>query len=600
MVRPRSMLLALLLVTIMLLSSQGLSARAASSSGIALPSELALVELGPFAQSDVGTTISALQMPVVETYNSSVLTYVNNDTISMLESRGFIVKTIPNATVTGRGAFLFDTRNGEPKIPEDLRVNLSLTPNYDKYIVQLVGPVKPEWIQLLNANGVEILGYLPCFSFIVAAPQESLIQVGKLSFVKWIGLYQPAYKISPELLSLGDGSLDLKILLFSGAQNGSIVKLIDEAGGTILSTSNDLEGAGHIVANLSGRLIPQLAQQREVIWIERRGNASLCNDQATWVIQDYPHPEWRRVSVDHSLAGQGQIITIADTGLNTAHESFLAPSKIVDYQDIPPYGDDQDNAIQGYEGHGTHIAGTAIGNHAPYDSYTETEYDGHAYEAGLIVQDFADDFHAPPPDDLINWCYAPSYTLGSNIHSDSWGFNGNNYNDWCYQTDQFMWFNPHYLVFFSAGNNGPSGGTLQDTANAKDIVTVGATYNNKLGYDGGTLWSGSSRGPAHDGRLKPTVCAPGVNIESADFQNIAGYTVKSGTSMATPAVAGSAAMIRQYFLNGYYPVGAPVAGNSMDPSAALVKAVLVNSGSDCTGGVAGPDNAEGWGARSPG
>lgn len=53
--------------------------------------------------------------------------------------------------------------------------------------------------------------------------------------------------------------------------------------------------------------------------------------------------------------------------------------------------------------------------------------------------------------------------------------------------------------------------------------------------------------------------------------------------MATPLIAGSAALVRQYFLSGAYPSGAPVDGNGFKPSGALVKAVLIGGASGLLG-----------------
>ncbi|MGI0148131.1 MAG: hypothetical protein ACREDF_01180, partial [Thermoplasmata archaeon] len=58
----------------------------------------------------------------------------------------------------------------------------------------------------------------------------------------------------------------------------------------------------------------------------------------------------------------------------------------------------------------------------------------------------------------------------------------------------------------------------------------------------------------------------------------------SGTSYSTPAAAAAAAIIRQYFVDGWYPAGRPVAANSVNPSAALIRAMLIASGQQVTGG----------------
>jgi len=110
----------------------------------------------------------------------------------------------------------------------------------------------------------------------------------------------------------------------------------------------------------------------------------------------------------------------------------------------------------------------------------------------------------------------------------------------------------------------------------------------------------SSRGPTADGRRKPDIIAPGMFIRSAraDPDNIGecdasnGLTFKAGTSMSTPIISGTAALIRQYFTEGWQVSGSPDPSVGFSPSASLVKAVIVNGGqalvgiqSDTTGAV---------------
>lgn len=95
----------------------------------------------------------------------------------------------------------------------------------------------------------------------------------------------------------------------------------------------------------------------------------------------------------------------------------------------------------------------------------------------------------------------------------------------------------------------------------------------------------SGRGPTMDLRVKPDVVVPGEWIVSArssgDPSSIGCSTCRGsllplfGTSMATAIAAGTAALVRQYFTDGFYPNGANNPAASMQPSAALVKAVMI-------------------------
>ncbi len=140
--------------------------------------------------------------------------------------------------------------------------------------------------------------------------------------------------------------------------------------------------------------------------------------------------------------------------------------------------------------------------------------------------------------------------------------------------------NQQLTVVFAAGNDGSGANTVSSPGTAKNVITVGAGENvRQTGTDGcGIANSGadsandiigfSSRGPVNstggDGRIKPDIVAPGTHIEAGvpqsnyDGSSVcnqffpAGQTLygwSSGTSHSTPAVAGGAALVYQYFLN---------------------------------------------------
>lgn len=155
------------------------------------------------------------------------------------------------------------------------------------------------------------------------------------------------------------------------------------------------------------------------------------------------------------------------------------------------------------------------------------------------------------------------------------------------QTVEMQLFeNPTLMHVFSAGNSngqdcgygaGPQWGNI--TGGHKMAKNAIATAN--LTADG-TLVESSSRGPAHDGRLKPDISANGQGQNSLNPSN--GYQVFGGTSAAAPGIAGCLAQLTHAFRTIHGVNDAP---------AALLKATILNTATDL--GNVGPDFKFGWG-----
>jgi len=153
----------------------------------------------------------------------------------------------------------------------------------------------------------------------------------------------------------------------------------------------------------------------------------------------------------------------------------------------------------------------------------------------------------------------------------------------------------------------PGFSRIRSEAQAKNVITVGASKNGSLAQE---VTSFSSWGPAADGRLKPTLLAPGLDICTASpnpgdgcLPGVSYYESVQGTSFSHPAVSGSAALVRQYFTGGWYPSGIQGSSPTVNPSSALLRAVMINSATEMTGAGAYPNPsvpkypnaAQGWG-----
>lgn len=110
--------------------------------------------------------------------------------------------------------------NGLPTLPPEwtLKQYPKNKPGY--YILQFSGPVLQEWKDALIMAGVFFFDYIPQFAFILKMDEEALEAAQKMNSVRWIGLYQPGYRLHPSLLSevskRKNLTLEIMVSLFEG------------------------------------------------------------------------------------------------------------------------------------------------------------------------------------------------------------------------------------------------------------------------------------------------------------------------------------------------------------------------------------------------
>lgn len=105
-------------------------------------------------------------------------------------------------------------------------------------------------------------------------------------------------------------------------------------------------------------------------------------------------------------------------------------------------------------------------------------------------------------------------------------------------------------VVVAAGNSGPDERTILSPGISPNVITVGAVDDKRtIDSSDDTIATFSSRGPTKEGLVKPDIVAPGVDINSLSNTKLDGYKPLSGTSMATPLISGSIALLLNKYGN---------------------------------------------------
>ncbi len=336
---------------------------------------------------------------------------------------------------------------------------------------------------------------------------------------------------------------------------------------------------------------------------------------------------------DHGIFGQRQIIAILDTGLDWDSCYFAEPDgspppintgspqgglnssyvdanrrKVIAYDFLyscdqfpNAFGCDDPSDPTAYDNfhHGTLAAAVAAaGSHVPVAF--DDGADGIAPGAKLIVQDGGyigvDNCGQRPgfgcPVNLTP-ILDQAYKQGARIHSNSWGDRQGtppvlpaptaNYSAGARDIDAFVWSHPDMLLVFDTGNyssnSPPPASSLPAPGCAKNTLQVGGTRVPGLHLIDDVLSPFSLIGPTRDGRIKPDLVAPAAVVAADSDSDISSHSCptsqQAGTSWSAPSVAGEAALVRQYFTDGFYPTGVATQSNAFVPSAALLKATLI-------------------------
>lgn len=583
------------------MTASPVSVMATSGSGVKA-TEAALLRHGPFQRQGA--------------YRLGLLDATD---IKELERLGQIVEVLPDATVELKIGWLEPDATAagaaealgaeEPGLYRDLSQQ-----SLEHYVVQFFGPLSDQLRAEIAAGGVALGGYVPEFAYKARLTKEQEADL----------LLRPEVR---RIVHFGSEQTLRRLRITEEIEAASKETPQDEVIFDI--KCHDQRDLPQVVAALKadarlGRI--EVGRNRARVWLADGVAEELVKRVLGGVPQISVVERFRYPTVDtqfvraglHAPAadaaapgltqGKGELIGVADTGVDRAHPDFEARIKDEVLLATNP-------ALSDPTGHGTHVCGIIAGD----GTASGHEILGVAPAAELFVQALADTngrFSGIPVD--LNDLFQAAYDKGVRIHNNSWGaLAAGLYTIDAHEVDQFVYEHPDFLIVIAAGNAGQQAGpdeglgrigfnSLQSPATAKNALSVGASCSlrDEGVYKGVSWrqWTGrfpaptypvvadepicgepdvlaafSSRGPTDESRVKPDLVAPGTAVVSARSAASSPttpfpghgdkYCYMSGTSMAAPAVAASAALLRRWFIENR---GTPT------PSAALLKAALIN------------------------
>ena len=161
-------------------------------------------------------------------------------------------------------------QNGPAALPPELTVESYPEDEVGYYIVQFKGPVMQKWKKEVVSAGVEIFDYIPQFAFIVKMDHQSLKRVDSMDSVRWLGIYQPGYRIAPNLTGMlsakEDQPIGLVVSIFGGEDVSVLTSKMKNLGGERLEIS---PGAKRVRLLISSNMIGNLARLSGVRYVEK-------------------------------------------------------------------------------------------------------------------------------------------------------------------------------------------------------------------------------------------------------------------------------------------------------------------------------------------
>jgi PKD repeat protein len=416
----------------------------------------------------------------------------------------------------------------------------------------------------LEAQGVQLLGYVTYATYLVGLPQwydlKRLEPFAPRSIMRILPEWKMAISLKEQPYgkwAVHGNQIDVIVELAPYISIESGAALLQQQGITILEKGNL---NGYLQVRLPNSQLLGLAGQAMIRSLELAPPPGEAEDKGGRSLHRSNIVDSEYSLGDH-YDGTGIKVLVRDDGLVGPHIDF---KNRLDNRAL------ENSAVN----HADWVSGslTGAGNLNP-------DTKGMASGADLFVSDYRASFM----DGQLSELLGEGVQITNTSYSD--GCN-TGYTQFAQNVDWQIYQNPELIHVFSSGNRGDNncgygagnlwGNITGGHKMSKNSISVGNLEANAV------LTTSSSRGPTTDGRLKPEICAHGTDVTMTQPGNT--YSVATGTSFSAPAVAGCMAQLAHAYKS---------LNNGTAPEFGLIKAVVMNTANDL--GNEGPDFKTGFG-----
>lgn len=435
------------------------------------------------------------------------------------------------------------------------------------FIVQMKTEAIPAYRDAIEALGAEVIGYIAHYAYIVRLNAADVSALDELTFVRAMIPLKGEFKIARRVAAYCNSSTQARSFALTAHRSTDLPRLrtaIVQKFGAVPMDSSFMT----IEAQLPCALVYELAGLDEVQWVDLGAGEIEEDTNAVRIMGGADYLQNLPTNAPSTYTGIGLRGHVLE-GINPDHEDFAAN----EFREKPIAVDDSRSSPHGQATFGI-IFGSGKGN---------------PNAKGLLphAQGLFTNYSVIKKGDPSRKVKGTRYELVKRLIDEysvmfqtaSWGYEvTEDYTSRSLEMDAII-FDLDLPITQSAGNTGTR--EMRPQAWAKNIISVGAVHHLNTVDFADDKWADGDQGrgsvgPAKDGRIKPDLVA---NYDGTLTTSIEGYTVFTGTSAATPVVAGYMGLALEMWTNGDFsnPLAYPVAERfSNRPHASTVKALLIN------------------------